>query len=184
MSNNAICREFEDSERAGPCAQKDYKHDDIVLATLENTIEYMASLLESNQCATTILKNQIVSRISSDENKISVLTAGGDAFDASYILSTIPLGVLQRSTSIFQESPLPYPLEIAIKNFEMVKASIVHLHSNLSIPDPYYTIPIDIKPDGGGTVDILNLNAFTGDDIIVLQASHEVAAILETLNDS
>ncbi len=183
ISYNAVCREFDLSDQAGLCPQMKYKHDDVCLGSLERSIHYMASLLESNQCNATILKNQTVSKISSNEVKSSVATIGGDVFDASYILSTIPLGVLQQSTSMFLEPSLPSPLKVAIKNLEVVKVSIIHILSNLSIPDPYYTIDLNIS-SRRATIDILNLHSFTGDGILVIQATDEVASFLESLSES
>ena len=183
LSYNAICREV-DSDDMGSCGQTDYQHDDVCLGSLENVIQHMTSLLESDQCTTTIMRNQIVSGIVSDQGKGTVFTIGGDVFEASYILSTIPAGVLQVSSSVFQDPALPSPVQFAIESLDVLKASIVHLHSNLSIPDSYYTIPIDIGVPGETTVDLLNIHSFTGNRIVVLQANHEVSAILESMTES
>lgn len=186
LSHNAICHEVTPNG-ASSCERMDYKHDDVFLGSLENVIHYMATFLGSDQCDTTILTNQIVSGIVSGQSHSSILTTRGDVFDASYVISTIPAGVLQNSQSIFLEPPLPYPLSIALQSLQVVKASIVHIILNHSIPhaiqEPYYTIPIDVGLQEETTVDLLNLNLFTGEDIIVLQANHKLSLILEKLQE-
>lgn len=187
VSTNAKCHN-DASIGLHMCEQMDFKYDDVLLGSLENTILHMASLLQSDKCRAKVLTNQTVTSIVSNELETYIVTDRGDTFFASYVISTVPAGVLQHSPSIFHEPSLPLPFKSALENLEIIKSSIVHLSLNHSIPnaiqEAYYTIPINAGSDKQGSVDLLNLNSFMGEDILVLQANHNASIILESLSES
>lgn len=179
----SICTNITVSE-SGICTQSADEFDDVMLGGAHKMVEYLVTLLGETNCHLSIQFNTKVSNITTTDSIASVLTENGRVYPASYIISSIPAGVLQESLVSFQPG-LPHVIHQAIQNLHVMKISVIHVALSESIPrmtEPYYSIEVD--QEGDKHLDVVNLMSFTGDNLLALYANHRLSADLEKISDA
>ena len=178
--NQSVCRD-ENNTMPFYCISRGCTYDDVSLGTLENLISYLSSQASSGLCTTVVKTKAKVTKIITDEQKSTILTEDGESFYASYIISTVPAGVLQ-TLPMFFDPPLPQPISTAIHNLDVRKTSVVYLSFASQVEqlnEAYYTV----YAEASKSFDILNLQIYTGDNVIATYADHDLSLLLEEKTD-
>lgn len=178
----SLCSNTTSSE-SGLCTQSADEFDDVMLGGAHKIVEYLVTLLAETSCHVSIQFNTKVSNITTTDSIASVRTEDGRVYPASYIISSIPAGVLQESSVSFQPG-LPHVIHQAIQNLHVIKTSVIHVALSESIPsmrEPYYSVVVD--QEGDKHLDVVNLMSFTGDNLLALYANHRLSIDLEEISD-
>lgn len=182
LINQSTCRDGNNT-MPSHCISRGCTYDDVSLGALENLVSYLSSQLHASNglCSPTVKLNAKVTKIITNEQRSTILTEEGESFDASYVISTIPAGVLQ-ALPVFFEPPLPQPINIAIQNLDVRRTSVVYLSfaSQLEqLNEAYYTV----DTEASHSFDIVNLQMYTGENVIATYADHDLSIFLEQKTD-
>lgn len=138
-----------------------------------------------------ILLNVLVTGIDySTPAGVTVTTASGATFQASKVVVTVPLGVLQKNIIPFKPS-LPAAKSTALSLMKMGVLDHVFLRfpagtlSGLSPPtyDVFSKVPSNSSSNGHGFVEIVSLLRMRKQDILMAEASGAFAVAMETQSD-
>lgn len=129
----------------------------------------------------TILFNEPVNAIDYYPEGVFVKTEAGKSFSARYALLTVPLGILQDERITFQP-PLPTEKIEGLSNLDMGLINKTYLFFPCVFWDPVEWIDyIPKNPKEEGIIDIMNLNKFTNQPILVVFTAGKFAKEFESL---
>lgn len=159
----------------------DAMDDDMSLGGMQNMTSFIHNTLDSMENIR-IDFNAIVTDISAGQGMTTVFLNDSRSISAPFVLSTIPIGVLQ-SGEIHFNPPLPTQVYDAIHNIQSVATTTVHL--KFSSPfwgkQHYYSIPME---DSDTWLDITNIQSFTGESLLVIHPSHAASMRMENQSDT
>ena len=178
MFSLSLCTNATLSE-SGLCTQSTNEFDDVMLGGAHKMVEYLITQMEQANCNVSIQYNKRVSNITTKDYIASVLTEDGRVYSASYVISSIPAGVLQEASVSFHPG-LPHMIHQAIQSLNVMKVSVIHMALTESIPtmsESYYSIVVEEDKH----LDVVNLMSFTGDNVLALYASHQLSIEIEKM---
>lgn len=157
------------------------RDDDVSLGGMDNMTRYIYGTLDSMENIK-IDFDAIVADISTGQGITTVLLNDSRTISAPFVLSTIPIGVLQ-SGSVRFNPPLPTQVYDAMHNIQSVATTSVHLKfaSPFWGKQHYYSVPME---DTEKWLDIINMHSFTGEPLLVIHPSHAASMQMENQNDT
>ena len=139
--------------------------DDIAFGGLGHLMEFMLSQIKQMPNVDLIFNSTVENIALLESGGVQISTSNGQTYWSKYAISTIPVGVLQSGSVTFSPR-LPLEIETIVLNMEIIVMNTIHLAFDSDfwpMGEEVFQIPYD-----GEELNILNVQSFTGDPIIVL----------------